>query len=156
MASAPPLVKTRTPALNPVPERVIEGIWDRIQVEDWWDCWLWQLSPGSHGYGQMGWENDQGKSAGTTAHRVAWMAIHGDIPTGMTVDHECRNHMCCNPLHLRLLSNVANATDNGQGAKTHCPRGHAYDGENLYVDPKGHRRCKACAAITAERRKAKG
>jgi CxxC motif-containing protein len=28
--------------------------------------------------------------------------------------------------------------------KTHCPRGHPYEGDNLYIDPKGARRCKAC------------
>lgn len=30
------------------------------------------------------------------------------------------------------------------GAKTHCPRGHPYAGENLYVDPKGNKRCREC------------
>lgn len=28
--------------------------------------------------------------------------------------------------------------------KPHCPNGHPYSGENLYVDPKGNRRCRAC------------
>lgn len=28
--------------------------------------------------------------------------------------------------------------------KTHCPNGHPYSGENLYIDPKGNRRCRAC------------
>lgn len=30
--------------------------------------------------------------------------------------------------------------------KTHCPRGHPYLGTNLYVDPKGNRRCRTCKA----------
>jgi len=29
--------------------------------------------------------------------------------------------------------------------KTHCPKGHPYDGENLYVSPRGYRNCRACA-----------
>jgi hypothetical protein len=28
--------------------------------------------------------------------------------------------------------------------KTHCPKGHPYEGVNLYVDPTGRRRCRTC------------
>lgn len=136
---------SRTPSAHEVPERVIARIFDRIDVRDWLDCWPWLLSVGSHGYGQVGWR-DGDKNAMTTAHRVAWIAVNGPIPEGLTVDHEwCRNGRCCNPLHLRLLANVENATDNGQSRRTHCPRGHAYEGTNTYIDPKGHRRCRQCA-----------
>ena len=31
------------------------------------------------------------------------------------------------------------------GEKTHCPYDHALEGDNLYIDPKGGRRCRACA-----------
>lgn len=111
-----------------------------IKTDDESDCWLWSQSKGSHGYGQT-WD-------GVTvrlAHRVAWVLTHGPIPDDLTVDHICRNRTCCNPAHLRLLTNLVNATDNGQGRKTHCPSGHEYAGENLYVDPHGHRRCRTCA-----------
>ena len=37
-----------------------------------------------------------------------------------------------------------------QAARTHCPRGHAYDQENTYIAPSGKRACRAC------RRKADG
>ena len=33
--------------------------------------------------------------------------------------------------------------------KTHCPKGHPYTGDNLYVDPKGNRRCRACKSLGA-------
>lgn len=29
-------------------------------------------------------------------------------------------------------------------AKTHCPKGHAYSGENLYINPRGARVCRKC------------
>ncbi len=32
-----------------------------------------------------------------------------------------------------------------QRAKTHCPHGHPYSGENLYILPRGGRACRACA-----------
>lgn len=33
---------------------------------------------------------------------------------------------------------------NRQKHKTHCPSGHPYSGDNLYVDRKGARHCRAC------------
>jgi HNH endonuclease len=105
------------------------------------DCIAWEKSCGSHGYGQA-WNG----MTVTTAHRFVWEKTFGPIPTGMTVDHICRNKLCVNVEHLRLLSNVENGTDNGQRHKTHCPQGHPYDEENTYVTPRGWRRCRACAA----------
>lgn len=37
-------------------------------------------------------------------------------------------------------------------ARTHCPRGHEYSGENLYVTPQGHRHCKECRRQNARYR----
>ena len=31
--------------------------------------------------------------------------------------------------------------------KTHCPRGHPDEGPNVYVDPKGNRRCRECKRL---------
>lgn len=114
--------------------------WKDVQVGDRDECWPWLKSCGSHGYGQT-WD----RVTVRLAHRVAW-ALHHDqqIPDGMTVDHECRNRVCCNPAHLRLMSNEENATMNGNQIKTHCKRGHGFTADNTYVDPKGHRRCRAC------------
>lgn len=113
---------------------------DRVDTSDEQSCWPWRLSLGSHGYGNA-WD---GRTV-TVAHRLAWILANGAIPDGLTVDHVCHNRRCCNPSHLRLLSNVENATDQGQRQKMYCPAGHEYAGANLYVDPEGHRRCRQCA-----------
>lgn len=43
------------------------------------------------------------------------------------------------------LDAIRNGRDfNRQSGKTHCPSGHPYSGENLYLDRKGARHCKAC------------
>lgn len=111
---------------------------------DWWsrvggvhqvECWPWRQSAGSHGYGQT-WD-------GTTvllAHRVAWTLMRGPIPADMTIDHLCRNRRCCNPAHMRLMSNVGNASLNGNKVKARCKRGH----DNWRVMNNGHRRCITC------------
>lgn len=124
-----------------IPTRVLENIWDRIDVRTHDECWPWKLSIGSHGYGQVGWAaTASGPRGMTTAHRAAWTAHAGPIPDGLTIDHVCRNRVCCNPLHLRLLTNSANGRDNGMRRRTACPRGHAY---SVRADS-GHRRCPTC------------
>jgi hypothetical protein len=112
-------------------------------------CWPWLLSTGGHGYGQ-GFD-------GTTvrlAHRLAWLAWVGPIYDGMTIDHLCRNRVCCNPAHLRLLSNEENGRLNGNAVKTHCKRGHPFDAENTRINRRGHRICRACHRLRWQRSEA--
>lgn len=144
-------MKACTPSAHAVPERVIARIWDRVDMRGPDECWPWKLSTGSHGYGQVGWKVDGSRTnAMTTAHRVAWMAANGEtvIPPGMTVDHVCHNRVCCNPAHLRLLTNEENARDNGFSSRTHCPLGHPYDESNTMYRPTAHggigRYCREC------------
>ena len=113
--------------------------WKDVDVRTPQECWEWQKSTASHGYGQT-WDGN----TVLLAHRVAWTLAVGPIPYRMTIDHKCRNRKCCNPNHLRLLTNLDNARDNGQNRKTHCPRGHAYDEANTRYNKHGHRHCRAC------------
>lgn len=84
-------------------------------------------------------------------HRLVLAAFVGPPPEGM----EAR-HLDGNPQH-NALSNLrwGTASENNRDrvthgthqevAKTHCPQGHPYDGENLYVSPTtGYRRCRQC------------
>jgi len=110
-------------------------------------CWLWTgtLNPG--GYGCVGF---QGKTKG--AHRVAYMLANGSIPAGMDLDHLCRVRCCVNPGHLEAVTRSVNLRRGEAGqnlvskalAKTHCPAGHPYQGDNLYVDKRGRRACITC------------
>lgn len=129
-----------------IPQRVVDRIFDRVDVRAADECWPWLGCVGNHGYGATSWGATTAgeRPSGTTAHRVAWIAKNGPIPDGLTVDHICRNRVCCNPVHLRLLSNVANASDNGMATRTHCPADHPYDETNTHIDRKGHRRCREC------------
>jgi hypothetical protein len=115
-------------------------------------CWPWMRSVGSHGYGQLRWD-------GTTRliHRVVWEHVNGTIPKGLTVDHICHNRRCCNPDHLRLLTNLDNASDNGFATRTHCPQGHPYDEANTgrYMDKRYGRRHRTCLTCARERMRAR-
>lgn len=133
-----------------VTEDVASRFWQRVDRSDPEGCWEWKLSCGNHGYGQW-WPLPRGCGDPTfdgnwLTHRLAWVLTHGEISGDLTVDHKCRNRRCCNPAHLQLLSNVDNATNNGNKAKTHCVSGHPFDEGNTYVDPSGWRRCRTCMA----------
>jgi len=103
-------------------------------------CWEWTGSRDSIGYGHVSIAKKMRK-----AHRVSYFLAHGDLPAGLTVDHLCRNLICVNPDHLEMVTHAENmrrgiSFSAKNHKKTHCPRGHAYDGKNS----RGARICLAC------------
>lgn len=67
-------------------------------------CLVWSGCLDHSGYGKM----TTGKIR-TGAHRLAWLAIKGDIPGDLVVDHLCRNRACVNVTHMELVTNAENA-----------------------------------------------
>lgn len=70
------------------------------------DCWEWQASRISAGYGQIG---DGGKMY--LAHCVSWELAYGPISEGLCVLHHCDNPGCVNPNHLFLGTQKDNMQD---------------------------------------------
>lgn len=110
-------------------------------------CWKWQGSVIGGGYGRF-WAGGSYYSA----HRWAFEYIGKQhILNGMVIDHICRNRLCVNPAHLRLVTQQQNATENSVGpsaenaARAHCRRGHAYSGTRTGHSPQdGSRRSRFC------------
>jgi hypothetical protein len=103
------------------------------------------LKPEANGYRRV-------KVAGKLCqlHRVVYEHLRGPIPKGRDLDHLCRNHGCCNPDHLDPVTEQENLLRGetlaaANAVKTHCPRGHAYSGENLILRSNGRRACRECA-----------
>ncbi|SHJ58333.1 Helix-turn-helix [Nocardiopsis flavescens] len=118
-------------------------------------CWLWTAGTDWWGYAEF---SVNGQSRG--AHRVAYAALVGPIPDGLTIDHLCRVRHCVNPGHLEPVSireNTlrGNTITAANAAKTRCGRrGHPFDEANTRIGSKGERRCRACDNEVRRARKA--
>lgn len=109
-------------------------------------CWLW-IGKMTHGYGKATIAMRE-----VPAHRFSYELFRGPIPAGLVLDHLCRVPLCVNPDHLEPVTNRENVR-RGISAElnrhqyigiTHCPDGHPYSGDNLYINPKGARNCRTC------------
>lgn len=87
------------------PADAIRYFMDRVQIDDVDDCWLWKLSTGGHGYGQLFWDKRV-----QTAHRFAYHLFRGD-PGSKQINHHCGNRRCCNPAHLYAGTQLENFQD---------------------------------------------
>ena len=115
-------------------------------------CWEWTGARYRNGYGAF-----KGPEKVTCAHRIGYELLVGPIPSGLEIDHLCRNRACVNPEHLDPVPHGVNVGRGGNAIKTHCPRGHAYDERNTYrKNSKGKlsRQCRACHAEDERHRRA--
>ena len=108
-------------------------------------CWLWNAHLSRRGYGRF-MDAAQRK---VQAHRWSYEYHREPIPTGLTLDHLCRNRACVNPAHLEPATNRVNIL-RGEGItarqarQTHCKNGHPFDLLNTRWEAKGSRRCRIC------------
>jgi len=117
-------------------------------------CWLWTGHISPDGYGMAWWgRRDGGPDQMLGAHRLVYHLLVGRVPDGLQLDHVrergCVHRNCVNPAHLEPVTSGEN-TRRGDtiparhAAKTHCPQGHPYEGNNLYFNSRGSRECRTC------------
>lgn len=120
-----------------------ERFWAKVSCVPFHGCWEWTGAVQSGGYGHM---NVGGKYI--KAHRLAYELLVGPIPSGLVVDHLCRNPSCVRPEHLEPVTQRVNVLRGDSkmardAVKTHCAKGHAFTPENTSVDTCG-RHCVTC------------
>lgn len=54
------------------------------------------------------------------AHRVAYEALVGRIPDGLTLDHLCENKRCVNPDHLEPVTRAENLRRHAERHRGSC------------------------------------
>lgn len=116
--------------------------WSQVRKTD--GCWEWTGRLNTNGYGQT-----RVGDRRPHAHRVAYELVVGPIPTGLQLDHLCRNRACVRPDHLEPVTQTENVRRgvgfSGLNArKTHCIHGHEFTQENTRILVDGGRRCRTC------------
>lgn len=122
----------------------------KTEIKDPAGCWIWKGRKNDDGYGRIVFKRKQ-----RYLHRFVYEHVIGPIPEGLELDHLCRNRACINPLHVTPVTHRENVLRGVSPAarhakKTHCPKGHAYSGSNLYTRPDGARICRACTRVALD------
>lgn len=78
-----------------------ERIWSRIIPVPWVGCWVWEGELDRWGYGRV-WYNGKKRMV----HRVLYSALKGRIYR--TLDHQCVWPACCNPAHMKDVTQRKN------------------------------------------------
>lgn len=141
------------------PRPIADRLKERLAIDPSSGCHVWRGQVNKGGYGHIGVGSGSTKRTLRT-HRLAYELAKGPIPPGLTIDHLCRERLCCNPEHLEAVTAAVNALrGTGPAAinaqRTHCKRGHEFTPENTGVGPSGRRRCRTCRRLRMRRIRAR-
>lgn len=115
------------------------------------DCWQWTASLDVNGYGQFRIDRKTRK-----AHQISYEAMAGHpVPSGLELDHLCKNRTCVNPYHLEPVTHAENCARSARWNGTTCLRGHPWGTDNTITRP-GGRECRTCRNAGKRRRHHEG
>jgi hypothetical protein len=128
----------------------------KIAIDPDTGCWNWTASRDREGYGKYG----NGTGSWVRAHRFAYEQIREPIPSGLVIDHLCKNKGCVNPAHLEAVTIWENTLRGNNplarnARATHCPHGHEYTEQNTGRTRQGWRKCKSCLAAKQRAKQAR-
>lgn len=124
--------------------KTLQRFWSKVEKVN--NCWIWTSSRVNGGYGHFKFDGRM-----VLSHRFSYELFNNIIPTGIVLDHLCRNPACVNPEHLDPVTQKENihrgigiGIDHPNTNKTHCPKKHEYTEENTYFNSRGSRECRIC------------
>lgn len=125
---------------------MMDIFWSRVTKTH--NCWNWIGTKNNRGYGLF---------RHKLVHRLSYEKFVGSIPPKMVVDHICRNKLCVNPNHLRVLTIKENAFRDIP-LKSVCKNGHKMVDKNIYHEKRTRgnsswtvRKCYECKKMYARR-----
>lgn len=125
-----------------------ERFWAKVERGD--GCWLWSGRL-DRGYGRFYVSHHRT----VRAHRFAYESLIGLIPSGLDLDHLCRNRRCVNPAHLEPVTRRENLMRSPltqaslNAGKAECLSGHSLADARIYD---GKRECRTCERERGRRR----
>jgi hypothetical protein len=126
------------------PPNTIQNLQSRIRINQKTGCWIW-TGPLRYGYGDCSFKGIKTRRV----HKVFYILFKGPVPTGLVLDHLCRNRACVNPGYLEPVTAREN-TLRGRGItaraarKKRCKYGHAFTPVNTRTGTDGSRICRTC------------
>jgi hypothetical protein len=146
-----PRARKKHAAPKPKPRELRERFFNKT-VQDG-DCLIWLGTTNGEGYGRA--------YIGTRrvyAHRLAWLLAGKPLAKGKELHHAvCRNTLCVNAAHLRVISKAQHARIHArENRRLACPHGHSLtDPDNVIirVSREGWVRhyCRECKRISDRR-----
>jgi HNH endonuclease len=94
--------------MGPVPRTEEERFWEKVQIGQQDECWLWLGSTLPKGYGRFRRQNPRRMEL---AHRTAFRLTHNRREPATVLRHSCDNPRCCNPNHLEEGNSADNSAD---------------------------------------------
>lgn len=91
--------------------------WSHVDIGAPEDCWEWQASLQSSGYGRF----KIASYVQMSANRVALVIQTGEEPAGQMALHHCDNPKCCNPHHLYWGDATDNMRDRAERGRANLP-----------------------------------
>lgn len=93
--------------------------WDKVDVGDDDECWMWTAGTRGNGYGAFCYE---GKNH--YPHRLVIYFVDGYYPSGdETACHFCDEPLCVNPRHIFVATHAENAFDASVKGRAYSPSG---------------------------------
>lgn len=147
-----PIAPLPSALMVPKPRGSVEQrFWSHVERRGSDECWLWNGSLASGGYGRLrlGGRGSQYEEV----HRFAYRLLVGEIPDGHHIHHRCETRSCVNPAHLEALLPGEHLHRGASlqarfAQRTHCKHGHEFTPENTFKRPTATgtvaRGCRAC------------
>lgn len=116
--------------------RISDRFWSKVDASG--DCWEWIGRQDKHGYGEFDFQRRPHR-----AHRISYTLLMGEVPSGMELDHLCRNPRCVNPDHLEPVTHRENSLRGYSMVATNARRATCRLGHPLLQGPR-QRWCRTC------------